>query len=453
MITELYELDQELTEYSLGNEVTFEILEKSGDTWQTALTLSPTQIVSESLEIEQSICDKDELVIGGCIPSKLQLSVMNVSQNLLGKRIVVKVSSKYSCSYYPSSGGGLVPKTTLYPSETLYPSFADDQTGQYVLFVGQIVSYKRSDNKAFYKIVAFDRMYYASTFYCKEATYNYINGLFWDRPPEAGDPQTMHLNNLIHLLFKKGKISNPGFSDYINYLIAFDIEPSCFDKEIDKEFTPLQGIKWICELNGIFLIEDMPENLSADKATPRNVILYRNQNLRYSINTYSHLDYEDYIVKGIHEVTFCAHGYEKNEFATIRMNPTKGFSIYNSDNGLTRSMRTASNSSSSPTAERSIYTAVTNLRAHGSAGSASPVNEPNRILGDIYSYRPFKASIFNRWWVQVGDRIRIPTNDSRVPNVDGIVFSRKIKGINAMMVTIEAKGLEVQGKENDTSSE
>lgn len=450
MITELYALDQELTENSAGNDVTFEIMEKSGSAWATSFTLSPSQVVAESMELSQTICDEDELVIGGCIPTQLTLSVMNITQDLTGKRIAVKIRGRYHSNL-------LYPTTVLYPSDSLYPGYISGsaviQTDQYVLFIGTIISYKRCENKRIRRIIALDRLYEASTILCKEATYNYINDNFWDPPPSAGEPQTLHMNNLRSHFCSKGKVTPPSLSDFINRTIAFDINPANFDSEVDRDFTPLQGLKWYCELNAAFWIEDMPENLTVDKATPRNILLYRDKTTYYSISTYSQLNYEDFVVKGIHEATFCAHGYNKNEFATIKMNPTDGYSAYNSNNGLARSMQTASDSSTPPTPDRSIYPAVQNLVAHGSTGPGGLVNEPHRILGDIYSYRPFKASIFNRWWVQVGDRVQLPVDDDSIVNVQSIVMSRKIKGINSMTVTIEAKGLEIQGKDFNTINE
>ena len=75
--------------------------------------------------------------------------------------------------------------------------------------------------------------------------------------------------------------------------------------------------------------------------------------------------------------------------------------------------------------------------------------ENDMITGAVYRYRPFKASIFNRWWVQVGDRVRLPTNDPEVPFIESIVLSRRIKGMYGLTVEIEAKGVEIMGKEND----
>lgn len=72
-----------------------------------------------------------------------------------------------------------------------------------------------------------------------------------------------------------------------------------------------------------------------------------------------------------------------------------------------------------------------------------------KIAHSVYIYRPFRANIFNRWWVQVGDRVKLPTTDEDVPYVTSIVFSKTIRGINSMNVEIEAKGVEILGKEND----
>ena len=93
MITELYAIDRQLVDNLIENIVTIELQTFSGGTLVSTEVLPAENIISESLEIKQSICDSEELRIGGCIPSQLTLNVMNTG-DLSGKRIVVKIRTR-----------------------------------------------------------------------------------------------------------------------------------------------------------------------------------------------------------------------------------------------------------------------------------------------------------------------------------------------------------------------
>ena len=133
MITELYAIDRQLVDNLIENVVTIEIQSLSGKTWVSAV-LPSENIVSESLEIRQSICDSEELQIGGCIPSQLTLDVMNTG-DLSGKRIIVKIRTRYYSDV-------LFPSASLYPSTSLYPNAATQpeelSTDDYAVFAGTI---------------------------------------------------------------------------------------------------------------------------------------------------------------------------------------------------------------------------------------------------------------------------------------------------------------------------
>ena len=72
-------------------------------------------------------------------------------------------------------------------------------------------------------------------------------------------------------------------------------------------------------------------------------------------------------------------------------------------------------------------------------------NRSNYIFGNLLTFQPFKADVFARWWLEPGDRVQIKTGYNDIETIDSFVLSRKIKGINGMSVTIEAKAKEYLG--------
>lgn len=428
MITKLYDQDQLLVENAIGNEVTFLIQDPPTNEhprWNDYMTLSNEQIVAESMEIKQSICDNEELEIGGCIPSRLKLKVMNISEDLSGKRIVVRIRSKYySEVLYPNSN--LTPSADVFPYQQLL------RTGEYLLFVGQIYSYKKTQNKNIRELIAFDRLCYGSTVLCKNKLYNYLYSI-WNDPNNVG--VDIKLSTIANKLFALSGIDAPDSSNFINWNELFEIDDNLFQKVIDEKFTALEGLKWLCEINGIYLIDDTMSTKHVEEyrstANIRVVAPYKNIANKYLIESYSDLEYDDFLTKQIRFVQFFSNPngsrcwvYESNH---------ENFSHYLSDNPLTQCL--GSNSQLMPL--------IKNLDARWASDGAY------KIAHNVYIYRPFRANIFNRWWVQVGDRVKLPTTDEDVPYVTSIVFSKTIRGINSMNVEIEAKGVEVLGKEND----
>lgn len=426
MIAELYQNDTTLVNNFISNDITFEIQQKQNAIWRTYITLTNEQIVSESLEITQSILDEEELQIGGCIPSQLKLSVMNISDDLRGKRIVVKIRENYfSETLYPS--------TNIMPGANLYPYMQPIQTNEYVLFVGEIFSYKRKQNRKVRDIIAFDRLYYGSNVLCKNKLYNYLYQI-WNDPAQAGT--VIKFSDIAKKFLTWCRIYSPGSSNFINWNLDFEIRDNLISDVLDKKFTALEGLKWICELNGIYLIDDAPasNNLSSIWTYVRVVAPYTDVSNRFDILSYSDLKFDDFTTKQIKYLQFYSYP-NGSRWYKVSYSPHEEFSHYISENPLTQALGDSD----------ALKPFVQNFC--GDEGFSS--DGVNRIFHDVYEYRPFTASIFNRWWVQVGDRVKIPTDDEDIPYVESIVFSRKIKGINSMHVEIEAKGVEVFGKEKD----
>lgn len=415
MISELYAIDEQLVS-RYDNIITIGIQSKSGGVWNDPVPLDPSNIVSESLEIEQSICDDKEIKIGGCIPSQLTLSLVDIAEDLSGKQIVVTAQAKYYGDLYPSA--------SLYPREDMYPNVCF--TDQYVLFVGPIYSCKKTSNYRIRKLIAFDRLYYPSTILCKNRVYNYLH---------LYDPQTAPdytFLDIMNWFFPKARLSFDR-SGFINRNTVLFLNDTYWQDLADDNTTFLEFYRWLCELNGVFLIEDAPTEISSARAHPRVIFPYQNMNTVYVISSYAinGFDYDDFITKEIRWGQFKFNKSRRRVF--FHVDPYEGYSRYYSDNPVLNSIADWSY----------VQPIIENLEEDYSTDHTA------KITGNVYRYRPFKASIFNRWWVQVGDRIRLPTNDPEVPFVESIVLSRKIKGMYGLTVEIEAKGVEIMGKEND----
>ena len=417
MISELYAIDDQLVS-SYDNIVTIGIQSKIGSGWGDPVPLDPSHIVSESLEIEQSICDDQELKIGGCIPSQLTLGLVDIAENLSGKQIVVTVKSRYTGDLYPSD--------SLYPSDDLYPNTC--LTDQYVLFVGPIYSCKKTSNYHIKQLIAFDRMYYPSTILCKNRVYNYLR--LYD--PDSSPDYTF--SNIMNHFFPQAKVHFE-HSDLINNNTILFLYDTYWQEIADNKTTFLDLYRWLCELNGVFLIEDTPalNRINNTRAQPRVVFPYQSIDQVYDISSYSinGFDYDDFVTKEFRWVQFMYNKGKRRAFFYV--DPYEEHSRYHSENPVLNSMNEWDK----------VKTIIENLEEANSSDHTA------KITGAVYRYRPFKASIFNRWWVQVGDRVRLPTSDPEVPFIESIVLSRRIKGMYGLTVEIEAKGVEIMGKEND----
>ena len=428
MITDIYADDELIVNSFISNDLTFIIQEDTGigdGPWQTLTTLQPSQILSESFELKQSICDEKELRLGGCIPSQLKLDVMDISTNLSGKRIVVKIRTRYHAEF-------LYPSAALYPAADLYPQ-ADNsssrvmQTAEYTLFAGVIYSCERASNRRIKRLTAFDRMYYSSKKYCQYS----LQSLIFRK---AGNP--IYYRELFGLLAAGGDISLPVLSylQMINWETELPLDQTlAYSGDVfDKKLTVSQALQWLCELNGVFLLEDEPLSLNGQYATPRIVRPYADIQTKYDIASYSSLNFDEFITKEIRYACFYVNN-DSGDVGVLVKNDYHDYGKYYSDNPFSRCLTSSSD----------VYPSISQLAATYAS------DEKDKLLGAVYVYRPFKASIFGRWWVQVGDRVKISTGDSDVPYVESIVLSRRIKGINGMRVEIEAKGVEIMGKERD----
>lgn len=353
-------------------------------------------IVSESLELTQAICDDKEFVLGGCIAGQFTIKVINVEQELNGKRIKVIMRQSYS-------KGLLLPSDTLYPSSDLHCGY---QTGtvEVPLFCGTINSSAKQKNRAVKEIVAYDDLYLASQKY----VYNYFtNFAIYSPTAELYVIREYLCNTILDNYDYESEFV--GFNDSTKLSLSSELVKSvCKDKT-----TVAELLSAYCELNACFAIMNGEGKIKfIQLINPQTEI----------IENYSSLDFEEYTTSNINLIKF---KYDKDKYFAYGHTQEKKQSWYISDNLIT-----------------SCCTDISELVTNFNDNSGN-----NYIFDSLYSYCPFKADVYGRWWLECGDKVSIKTGFTDTETVDSFVFERTLKGTNGMRVSITANGTEYLGKD------
>lgn len=396
MITSLYNIEKEV----LDNVTEMKLSLVFDD-----FTIESDKIVAESFELNNSILDSEEFKLGGCIASQMNVSVFDVENDLSGKKFKAYIEQSYNTDV-------LYPNKELTPSSTLYPLTTTKTTRQ-CLFTGYVYSAKRQSNRNIRDIIAFDDMYRISQICCKNMFYGYVFHKYTD-----GAKQSITVGDLMSTIFDWGEISTTGFGtvNFFNLLNELKFDYNLIESTISEKITLVDLLSACCELNACFAVFDRNGFLKFKTLYDSSP----EEHTRAAISTYSTLNFEDYTMKPITMISF---PYDNNK--TFKYGSNESYSFYNSDNIITRCC----------TDIRTIVTAF-NDKNH------------NYIFNSLYSYRPYSAEIFGRYWIESGDFISIPTTYDDIKTVDSFVLTRTLKGINGMVCTIEAKGVEYLGKED-----
>lgn len=372
--------------------------------------IGSSNIIAESFELKHSICDDKEFVIGGCIAGQLTIQVVGIEQALNNKRINVFIRQTYST-------GELYPSDTLYPSDDLFPG-PQKATIETQIFSGTIDSSLRQKNRSVKEIIAYDDMYLMSQTKCATWFLGYVEHT----------KENKSLRTLIHTALEHFEVATD--SDIgVGYLpINFNSDKILnmnyeTVKSVVKDNTVVTDLlKAYCELNASFAIINPLGKI-------KMVQLYKQENsaktakkpVDEEINAYADLSFEEYTTRPINRIRF---KYNKDLNFDYGHSATRQ-SWYVSDNIIT--------SCCSDVGE--LITAFNDNKGN------------NYIFNDLYSYRPFSADVFARWWLEPGDKVKIKTGYDDTETVESFVFERTIKGINGMRVTLKAQGTEFIGKD------
>lgn len=353
-------------------------------------------IVSESLELTQAISDGKEFKLGGCIAGQLTVRVINVDTELNGKRIKVIMKQSYS-------KGLLFPSDTVLPSADLYCGY---QSGviEVSLFCGTVNSSSRQKNRSVKEIIAYDDLYLASQKYA----YNYFTSLAIYSPKISLYDLRVYLCSSF---LKDYDYENEftGFNDSNELSLKLDLVKSVFN---DKT-TIADLLSAYCELNACFAI------MSGEGKIKFIQILNSKTEV---VDNYSNLDFEEYTTRSINLIKF---KYNKDSYFSYGHTEEEKQSWYISDNIITACC----------TDIAGIVTSFNDNKGN------------NYIFYNLYAYRPFKADVYGRWWLECGDKVSIKTGFTDTETVDSFILERTLKGTNGMRVRLTAEGTEYLGKD------
>lgn len=380
--------------------------------------IGSSNIIAESFELKHSICDEKEFVLGGCIAGQLTIQVVGIEQALNNKRINVFIRQTYST-------GDLLPSDTLYPSDDLFPG-PQKATIETQIFSGTIDSSLRQKNRSVKEIIAYDDMYLMSQTKCATWFLGYVQYTITKQDTTLWKLMYTALEHFESLTESNVGIGYINQSFNSNKILKMNYDTA---KSVIKDNMVVTDLlKAYCELNACFAIIDPLGKI-------KMINLYQQKNsattvkkpIDEEITAYADLSFEEYTTRPINRIRF---KYNKDQNYDYGHSATRQ-SWYVSDNIIT--------SCCSDVGE--LVTAFNNN------------NGNNYIFNDLYSYRPFSADVFARWWLEPGDKVKIKTGYDDTETVESFVFERTIKGINGMHVTLKAQGTEFIGKdeiESDT---
>ncbi len=384
--------------------------------------IGSSNIIADSFELKHSICDEKEFVLGGCIAGQLTIQVVGIEQALNNKRINVFIRQTYST-------GELYPSDTLYPSDDLFPG-PQKATIETQIFSGTIDSSLRQKNRSVKEIIAYDDMYLMSQTKCATWFLGYVQYSIIGKDKIL---RNLIFSTLSHFeSLTETDISYEEIPLSFNDLKILKMNYDTVKSVVKDNMVVTDLLKAYCELNACFAIISPTGKLKLTK-------LYKQVNTASStekkpvdeeINAYADLSFEEYTTRPINRIRFkfnkdqnCDYG-----FSTDRQ------SWYISDNVITSCCSDVSE--------------FVNAFYQNNSNTVL-----NYIFYDLYSYRPFSADVFARWWLEPGDKVKIKTGYDDTETIESFVFERTIKGINGMRVTLKAQGTEFIGKdeiESDT---
>lgn len=352
-------------------------------------TLKVNQIYLESMDLKESILESDSIEFVGCIASSFSICISDVFDTLKGCQIEV----------------GMIA----------------DGTEEIPLFHGVIDSSKMQTNKRFRKITAYDQLY----------TKGQKNVASWYNSLEF--PLTM--KSIRDSLF-----SFLGIKQVESVLPNDDIVIS--KKYNPKAMLSLDVIKSLCQINGVFGMINRDDkfdyitlpDIFPDEGTFPSVELFPPfypGKLRgeYSENEtvlpyYQSVDYENWVVKPVDKLT-------------IRQSESDvGVTVGDGDN---------------------CYIIQGNMFTYG-LDEETLLQMANNIFPNVQkvSYHPFTSSTPGLPWIECGkDAISCKTINYEKTDANGdfvyenkvfYVFSRELKGIQALIDNYSAEGEEYQSE-------
>lgn len=378
-------------------------------------TITNSEIVSESMKIQSSICDDTKFTFGGCIASEFEIEISK-NVDLTGKYITVFLDQTAKSLLYPGA--------QTFPSSDTYPG-GGEYTETFAIFSGEIYSCKFNKNHLTRAIIAYDRFYWKGSIDCTKWYQSWHNA----NKDENGCVTVGALRKAIlsnFLIFEEADYPN----DTVVELPADDFPVHM----IDDNVTVADLLRMICEFNGCFMIFNGGGNVE--------YVFVNEDKYADGANTETY----DFCIE------FQPEDYSKGAFDGIYINSLDGgcgilpigtneqenFYFMDGNNLIGNGYVTGPN-----TVANSINTVYTDL------GIKAKIEDNFNIY-----YTPMTLTAQTRLWVQLGDRAAVKFkyysfdkdengNEFTVEHTDTIysyILSRSISGIQALHDEITAEG-------------
>lgn len=380
------------------------------------LTIDTDTLHSESVTIKESICDDEDLTLGGCIAFSCEFEVSEIIQHDLSKR-----SFDVTLEVHDEAGNTIL----------------EIPMGCYKVYSAEMV-----DDKDYKKIVAYDALYDASA-----DVSDWYEGLFpvislnaVTKTDDNGTEITALVKNygtttlkamreslLQHLgiLYEEQSLVND------DMIVSKSLQPS------GDNCTGLMMLKWMCEIHGGF--GRMNRNGRFEVTTLQSSGLYPDEERYPDVDLYPENGNASSVTLGVSDEEPRAE-YITAKFEEYMTKYITGINVRTEDDDVGCTVGTTENP----------YIISGNALLFGkTAAELKPIAENIlNVIKDII-YRPNTTELIGLPYVEVGDVYSVEKEDV----VESYVLSRTLSGIQLLRDTYEAKGSETRSNNVSDSSE
>lgn len=380
------------------------------------LTIDTDTLHSESVTIKESICDDEDLTLGGCIAFSCEFEVSEIIQHDLSKR-----SFDVTLEVHDEAGNTIL----------------EIPMGCYKVYSAEMV-----DDKDYKKIVAYDALYDASA-----DVSDWYEGLFpvislnaVTKTDDNGTEITALVKNygtttlkamreslLQHLgiLYEEQQLVND------DMIVSKSLQPS------GDNCTGLMMLKWMCEIHGGF--GRMNRNGRFEVTTLQSSGLYPDEDRYPDLDLYPENGNTSSVALGVSDEEPRAE-YITAKFEEYMTKYITGINVRTEDDDVGCTVGTTENP----------YIISGNALLFGkTAAELKPIAENIlNVIKDII-YRPNTTELIGLPYVEVGDVYSVEKEDV----VESYVLSRTLSGIQLLRDTYEAKGSETRSNNVSDSTE
>ena len=374
------------------------------------LTIDTDTLHSESVTIKESICDNEDLTLGGCIAFSCEFEVSEIIQHDLSKR-----SFDVTLEVHDEAGNTIL----------------EIPMGCYKVYSAEMV-----DDKDYKKIVAYDALYDASA-----DVSDWYEGLFpvislnaVTKTDDNGTEITVLEKNYGTTTLKamrESLLQHLGIPYEEQSLINDDMIVSKSLQPSGDNCTGLMMLKWMCEIHGGF--GRMNRNGRFEVTTLQSSGLYPD------VDLYPENGNTSSVALGVSDEEPRAE-YITAKFEEYMTKYITGINVRTEDDDVGCTVGTTENP----------YIISGNALLFGkTAAELKPIAENIlNVIKDII-YRPNTTELIGLPYVEVGDVYSVEKEDV----VESYVLSRTLSGIQMLRDTYEAKGSETRSNNVSDSSE